>query len=81
MTPLTGAFSTSLPARPPLKARARSARLVTSLSAASISLRGTVSDSSRNRANRFCASVWAARSSATWAIWPERSSTPLAGSM
>jgi hypothetical protein len=51
----------------------RADRLAASLSAASISLRGTVSASSCRRAMRLSARALAARSSASCAAWLERS--------
>ena len=67
ITPDTGATSASRVASPPPTAAMRSARLAASLSAASMSLRGTVSANSFSRATRLSASDLAARSSASCA--------------
>ena len=73
ITPETGAASVSRVDRPALTAAMRPARPCASLSAASMSLRGTVSASSRRRAARWSARPLAARSSASCAAWFERS--------
>lgn len=79
ITPDTGATSASRPDRPTPTAARRWARLCSSLSAASMSLRGTVSASSVRRSTRRAARSRAARSSACWASWLERSMAPAVG--